>query len=112
MTLQDVMSEGCTVNLHSSVCVYVCMSVWGGVFLEGGLADFLLPGTVNTGSMDHGCVVHACVFVHVFSHLRSPGVRHAAEPDADLPNTAQTQALALNALGMQCLVILAEVFQG
>lgn len=58
------------------------------------------------------CVHILNLCVHVFSHLRSPGVRHAAEPDVGLANTTQTQALALNSLGMQCLVILTGVFRG
>lgn len=90
--------------------------MWGGVFLEGGLVHFLLLGAVNTGTMDRGCIVHACAHLNlcmcVCSCVRSPGVRHAAEPDVGLPNTTQTQALALNGLGMQCLVILTEVFRG
>ncbi len=94
----------------------------GGIFLEVGLVHFLPLSTVNTGAMGCGCVVHVCahlnlcvcvcVCFHVFSRLRSPGVRHTAEPDVGLPNTTQTQALALSGLGMQCLVILTEVFRG
>lgn len=88
------------------------MCVWGGVFLEGGLVDFLLLSTVNTEAMDHECVVHACAHLHlcvcscVFTFAFSRGPT-CAEPDVSLPNA--TQALALNAFGMQCLVILSEV---
>lgn len=52
--------------------------MWGGIFLEGGLVNFLLLSTVNTGALDHGCVahnvctfelvrVHSCVFTFAFS---------------------------------------------
>jgi len=54
-----------------------------------------IPGRgLDRGAMDLECVVHARA--RVFSHLRPPGVRRAAEPDVDLPNPTQREALAVN----------------